>query len=368
MNESLHIVAIAGGSGSRFWPLSRRSRPKQLLPLGSDVPLLKATFERVRSITDPSRWWMVVGELHAQACRDCVEDVDAERVLVEPRARNTAPAVALAAIHLLKRDPNAIMAVLPADHHVADGAALAKALDQAASLAEQGYIVTLGVDPTYPETGYGYIQGGELLDATVGGQSGAQIALRFCEKPDLERAEAFLATGGYYWNGGMFVMQAKTYMSELRDQLPAHFDAFSKLAEHIHDSQDSQSAVYERNLAETYDDMNAISIDFGIMEGAKNVVVVPVSCGWSDVGSFRALAAITEKDEHGNASSGRTICIDSKNCFVRAEPGKTVTILGVDNLVVIQTADATLVIPAQRDQDVRRVVAELEHRNWNVFL
>jgi mannose-1-phosphate guanylyltransferase len=354
--EHLHLVVIAGGSGTRFWPLSRRHRPKQLLALAGEQTLLAATFGRLTGLVDPSRHWMVVGASHAEASRKAVPHVPELQVLAEPEGKNTAPAVALAAVHLAARDPDAIMAVLPADHHVADGAALAAAIGKGAELAAKGAIVTLGITPGYPETGYGYIERG-APDSRV---DGAYAVQRFVEKPDRAKAEQFLARGGFYWNAGIFVLRASRFLEEQARQLPAQHEAFTKLPLGAPD--------YPARLASTYKALQSISIDYGIMEKAGQVAVVPVDCGWSDVGSMAALGGFLTKDAAGNAVKGLGLPLDSKGCVIYTNDGHLVAVVGATDLTVIHTDDATLVVPTREAQAVRRVAEEIGKRGLLSYL
>ena len=356
--EDLHIVAIAGGSGTRFWPASRRQRPKQLLALGSEHSLLAATFGRIEGLAPDSQRWMVVGAHHGEACAAAVQEVERGRVLMEPRGRNTAPAIALAAIHVQSIDPQGILAVFPADHHVAQPQVLQDAIRKAAEIAREGAIVTLGIEPAYPETGYGYIERAEALPE----QAGAYAVARFCEKPDLAQAKSFLETQRFFWNAGIFVMRADTYFEELLRQLPSLAREFQNLREVL------GQGDYGALLKEVYASIDSISIDYGVMEGARQVVVVPVDCGWSDVGSFRALSQILPKDEAGNISKGRSVLLQSQNVVTYAEGEQVVAAIGVSDLVVVHTPDATLVVPLERAQEVRDAVAALEGRGWQEFL
>ncbi|MEZ4273111.1 MAG: sugar phosphate nucleotidyltransferase [Myxococcota bacterium] len=361
--EHLHVVAIAGGSGTRFWPLSRHARPKQLLPTPDGDSLLSATFRRVASLTDPSRRWMVVGAPHAAACQQAVSGFEASHVLVEPVGRNTAPAVGLAALVIKARDPQALMAVFPADHHVADPRAFAEAVEIAARVASEGPIVTLGITPTRPETGYGYIERAEPMEQNPGVFS----VRRFCEKPARSQAEAFLAQGNFFWNAGIFVMSVGSFWREFERQLPEHARVLQGLAHHI------EKASYTEALAEAYAEMAAISLDYGIMEGAESVAVVPVDCGWSDVGSLPALAELGPRDEAGNSPWGRTLLLDCQHCIVHNEDGASgsehlVAAVGLRDMVVVRTGDATLVVPIDEAQRVREVVAELERLEWRELL
>jgi mannose-1-phosphate guanylyltransferase/mannose-6-phosphate isomerase len=344
----IHPVVIAGGSGTRFWPLSRRHHPKQLLNLSGADSLLHATFARVASLAPQAHWWMVVGQAHAAGCREAAPEVVGPQVLVEPQARNTAPAVTLAALALQQAAPaGALMLVLPADHHVTDPEAFCAALKKAALVAADGAIVTLGIKPTHPETGYGYIQQGEPLSPP-----GAFAVQRFCEKPDRERAESFVRSGDYVWNAGIFLMRPQVYLAEVQRQLP---DLYAQLEPLYRKGAPSAAA-----LAAAYAQLKGISIDYGIMEKAGRVAVVPVDCGWSDVGSWSALGSVVPADAAGNVQRGQAVLIDSQNCVAYASEGHVVTLVGVRDLVVVHTPDATLVVPRERAQDVRAIVEALE--------
>lgn len=355
--DHLHLVAIAGGSGTRFWPLSRRHLPKQLLTLGGEHTLLRATFERCAELAPAERWWMVVGEGHAQACAEAVPAVAPERVLSEPIGRNTAPAIALAAVHLRAADPQATMVVLPADHHVANSKAFVQSLRLAAKLAARGGIVTLGIEPTYAETGYGYIQRG-----VPAAEGHAFRVARFCEKPDHQTAESFLASGNYDWNAGIFVMKVSTFLDELRRQLPEMAGAFAQLSEHL------GQPSYRQALQHTYQQVDSVSVDYGIMEGAKEVWVVPTRAGWNDVGSLRSLQALGYPDAEGNVVTGPALALDSTGCIVHTHAGQRVVLLGVAGLVVVSTPDAILVVPKDKAQEVRQVVAELAEQGHTEIL
>ena len=358
---SLHAVVVAGGSGTRFWPLSRKHHPKQLLNLSGEDTLLHATFTRVSSLADTTRWWMVVGQAHADGCRQVAPEVSPAHVLVEPVARNTAPAIGLAAIHLRRKDPQALMAVLPADHHVADPKAFCASLQTATELAAQGAIVTLGIKPTHPETGYGYIQQGTKISVSKG--AAFEVA-RFCEKPNRERAETFLREGNFVWNAGIFVMRPAAYLEEVARQLPDLHKALEVIAQSLDKSPKEQAAV----LNEQFTALKGISIDYGVMEHAKRVAVVPADCGWSDVGAWNALGSVVPADKAGNVVHGKSIVRDTKNSFIYATDGHMVGVVGVEGLVVVHTPDATLVVPADRAQEVRDILEQMKGDAWKSFL
>ncbi len=358
MSGHTHVVVIAGGSGTRFWPLSRKARPKQLLPLLSSEALIASTFHRVAQLVPVQNWWMVVGAGYADACHAAVGEVPAAQVLVEPVGRNTAPAIGLAAVHLLAKDPDAVMVVLPADHYVRDTGAFNTALDKAAVLAARGPIVTLGIEPTHPEVGFGYIERGEP-EANC---EGAYRVRRFCEKPDLEEARRFLAAGTFFWNAGIFVMRAASVWAELERQLPRVAAGLGEIRAAL------DTDGYDEVLRRVFPRLESISIDYGVMEGAREVAVVPAACGWSDVGSFAALDTVLAKDEAGNVKVGRAVGIDSHDCVLYAEPGQVVAAVGLRNLAIVHTADATLVVSKERSQEVRAVLEALKENGWTEHL
>ena len=356
--DSLYAVVLAGGAGTRFWPLSREARPKQLLSFSGEGSLLYRTFERVAPMIRPEHWWMIVGKNHARECIDAVPQIDSKRALVEPVARNTAPALGLAAVNLLHIDPDAVLVVLSADHHVADSIAFLQALELAAKSAKQGNIVTLGIRPTRPETGYGYIQrGGQVED-----HEGIYHIKRFCEKPDYVKAQGFLAQGDFEWNAGIFVMRADVLLKEMAKQLPELYKNMMVLADSI------GSEDYETLLAENYGKLEKVSIDYGIMEQANNLQVVPVECGWSDVGSFDALDVILTADDDKNMTFGTTISINSKNSTLLSSEESVVAVLGVSDIIVVHTSDATLVLPKGKGQEVRDITDKLRDGGLKEFL
>lgn len=355
-HPSLHAVAIAGGSGTRFWPLSRHAHPKQLLNLSGADTLLHATMARMSPLVMPDKWWMVVGQAHADGCRQVVPEVSPDHVVVEPVGRNTAPAIALAALHVAHADPDAVMAVLPADHHVADTAAFRDAVGLACQGAAEGLIMTLGIEPTAPETGFGYIERGERLVT-----GGTYRIVRFVEKPSLSRAKELLATGTYVWNAGIFVMQAKVYLAAVQAHLPTLFAALQPVGAAIGTSR------YDAVLQEAFAAIEGISIDYGVMEHVDKAGVVPMRCGWSDVGAWNALGSVVPADADGNVVRGAAILQDCRGCTAWASDGHMVAMVGLQDTVAVHTPDATLVMPAERSQDVRDVLAALKERGWKQY-
>ena len=349
--QDTFAVIMAGGSGTRFWPLSRKAWPKQFLALaGSDESLLQSTVRRIEGLVPSDRVLVVTSERHAQATRQQLPQLPAENVLAEPAARNTAPCVAWAAAAVSARSPRAVMTVLPADPHIGDEPAYRQLLGRASAAAESGGLVTIGVSPTRPETGYGYIECGAEIEA------GVQRVQRFVEKPDLARAQDFLRSERFLWNSGMFFFRADAILAEYERQLP-DLHAFARGYAELHGRPDAMEYVRAR-----YAGLTSISIDHGIMERARDVRVVPGSFGWFDIGSWTTAWELATKDERGNALIGETSLVEARNCYVHGKQGKLIALIGVQDLVVVDTDDALLIVPRERAQDVRRVVEDLTAR------
>jgi mannose-1-phosphate guanylyltransferase len=349
-------LILAGGGGTRLWPASRRSRPKQLLSLGASESLLAATFRRLSAIVGPERTLIVTAADQVQAIREALPGLPADNLVVEPAPRNTAPAVGLAAAHVARRaGQDALLAVVPSDAFISNEPQYAAVLRIALAQAGQA-IVTIGIRPLRPETGYGYLQTG----AKVAGSAEVRQVARFVEKPDLETARAYLASGEYLWNSGMFFFSAGRLLAEARQHLPE----LSALLDEIATSPDPIALAQER-----YPRVPAISIDYGIMEKAHGIRVVPGDFGWSDVGSWAALSEIRPSDVDGNVISGDAIVKASKGSVVMAEPGAPLLgVVGVEGIVVVATRDAVLVVPKHRAQEVRSVVDELSAQGRKQFL
>ena len=346
----LHPVVLSGGSGTRLWPLSRKNQPKQFLALVGERSLYQETVLRAAALpaaqapitvcSDDHRF--MVGE-HLQAI-----SVDSGGILLEPAPRNTAPAIALAALHAVARDADATLLVMPADHLIEDEAAFRDAVAKAKVLAHEGWLVAFGIEPDYPETGYGYIRRGAAL-----GEAGYRID-RFVEKPDLATAEGYLAEGGYAWNSGMFLFSAARYLEELGRHAPgilaAAREAYARASSDL-DFTRVDEAAFKASPSD--------SIDYAVMEKTDRAAVVPVSCGWSDIGSWSSLWSVAERDANGNRHEGDVISVDTKDSLVRASERRLVATIGVEDLVIVDTPDATLVARKDRVQDVKAVVDAL---------
>ncbi len=347
-----YAVIMAGGSGTRFWPASRRLRPKQLLPLapGDERSLLRATVERIAPLVPAERVAVVTSAELGEATARELPEVPQENLLTEPLGRNTAPCVGWAASVIGRRDPDAVLMVLPADHHIADEARFLEVLRRGIEAAEDGAIVTVGIEPTRPETGYGYLEKGAPV------REGVHLARRFVEKPNRQRAEQFLASGQFLWNSGMFFFRASVILEAIAEHLPSLAEGLARLDEAAARGRETEE------LARTYPTLPSVSIDHGVMEKVDEVWVVPGSFGWSDLGSWTTAWELAGHDEDGNAVTPETLLEDARGNYVSAPKGKLVALVGVDDLVVVDTEDALLVVPRERAQDVRAIVARLRER------
>jgi len=356
----LHAVIMAGGSGTRFWPASRRDRPKQLLALASDEPLLRITVDRILPLVPADRVWVVTTAATADATRAVLPDLAAEHILAEPCGRDTAACAAYAARVLLHHDHDAHCLVFPADHVIADEARFRAAMAAgAAAVKQRGGLLTFGITPTRPETGFGYLELGD----EVFSQDEWQVHTldRFVEKPDRDTAESYLADGGFLWNSGMFAWRATDLLAEVRRQLPLLFDGVAVIGDALGTRNETET------LNEIYPHLPRTSVDFGIMESARQCWIVPVDFGWSDVGSWPALAEVLSADENGNVSRGRTLDLDAKGNILLGNDVLVVAV-GVNDLVVIATPDAVLVVPKAEAQKVKEVVEALRDRGWDDVL
>ena len=341
-------VVMAGGSGTRFWPLSRKAKPKQLLALAGERSLLGETVARIAPLIPPERVLVVTAAHLVDATRAELPDLPAENFLAEPTPRNTAPCVGWAAVTIRQRDPNAILAVLAADHFVGDVAEYQRVVRAALGVARTGALVTLGMKPTRAETGYGYLKLGKKLE------DGSYRVDQFVEKPDLARARRYAKSPRYLWNSGQFFFEVDAVLEQIALHLPELASGLAEL-EGAHSEADAVAAIFRQ--------LPSISIDEGIMESAKNVRVLPADFGWSDVGSWTAAWELGEKDADDNVvSHADALLEDARGNYVRARSGKIVALIGVEDLVVVDTADALLVMPRSRAQDVKLAVAALAQR------
>ncbi len=359
-------VLLSGGSGTRLWPLSREAYPKQFLPLVGDATMVQETWRRVAPLADRSPI-VVANEEHRFLVAEQLRQIGAPvpAIILEPVGRNTAPAIAAAALQAIAGGADPLLLVLPSDHVVQDAEAFRAAVREACAAAAAGALVTFGIRPDAPETGFGYIQSAE--------GAGLQKVLRFVEKPDATTAQSYLDAGGYYWNSGMFLFRASRYLEELRRLHPTMLDAVERAFEGA-----QRDGDFIRLDRDAFTASPADSIDYAVMEKTDRAMVLPVDIGWSDVGSWSALWDVSERDADGNAHHGDVIAVDTRNSYAYAQ--RLVALVGVDDIVVVETDDAVLVARKDRVQEVKQVVARLKgaqrsqavlhrevHRPWGSY-
>jgi mannose-1-phosphate guanylyltransferase len=358
----LHAIIMAGGSGTRFWPKSRRDRPKQLLRLAGESTMLQQTVARIRPLVPLDRIAIITGSDQAEATRTQLPELPAGNVFAEPCPRDTAPCVALAAGLIAKRDPGGTMIVMPADHVIEPPEAFRTTVQAAASLVDEDHraLVTFGITPTRPETGYGYIERGALLETRRGVP--VYRVIQFREKPTRPAAEEFLAAGNFVWNSGIFVWRAQTILDELRAHRP-------RLATGLEPILRALGTPREREvLSRHFPHLERIPIDKAVMEHATNVRVLEVPYVWNDVGDWRALASLLERDATGNAVQGHVITRDTTNSIVISDDGGLVATLGIDDLVVVHSGRATLVARKDQLDKLKSLVEGLDAAGYGVHL
>lgn len=359
----MYIVILAGGSGTRFWPLSRKKTPKQLMSVFGGKSMLQRTVERTLPLK-PQRILIVTNSLQADETARQVtgysEFIPID-IIEEPVGKNTAPAIGLAAWLIAAHDPEGVMIVLPADHYILNEEQFHETIRLALGPARSGYLVTLGIKPTRPETGYGYIEA-----STDQRDTPPYPVSRFVEKPDFERALRFLAAGNFYWNSGMFIWSAKTILAALDKFSPDLIRSLNRLT--IGNDSWELSAL-QLQIAEMYGELQSESIDYAVMEKADTVQVIPGDFGWSDVGSWSALPEILPADKNGNVgvNIGELIALNAENCLVYGD-SKVLALIGVKDLIIVNTPDALLVAHRDRAQDVKKVVEVLERQEMREFL
>ncbi|WP_458071327.1 mannose-1-phosphate guanylyltransferase/mannose-6-phosphate isomerase [Rhodanobacter sp. BL-MT-08] len=364
-------LILSGGSGTRLWPVSRKNLPKQFLALAGKGTLFQQTLQRTRRLPNVAEPIVVASDDHRFLAADQLLELGIENatIVLEPLARNTAPAIALGALQALRRGGDPLLLVLPADHLISDTDAFLDVVQQATPLAEQGWLVTFGIRPDRPETGFGYIRRAQAI-----GAGGFQVQ-QFVEKPDLAMAESYLADGRYDWNSGMFLFRASRYLEELAEHAPEMLAAVRAA-----DANATADLDFVRIDQEAFSHVPDRSIDYAVMEKTLRAAVIPVSCGWSDIGSWSALWLTGEKDADGNLSEGDTLSIDSHNSLLRSHDRHLLATVGIDDLIVVTTPDATLVAHRDAAQDVKRIVEQLKacsrtehslhrvvHRPWGSY-
>ena len=358
----LHSVIMAGGSGTRFWPRSRRRLPKQFLKFGSDRTLLQETAERCRPLISAEQTWIVTGRDHAEEAGRQLNDVATSRVIVEPCGRNTAPCIGLAALMIHASDPDGVMLVMPSDHVIRPAAEFQAAIQRAVGLIEQSpnRLVLFGVPPTYPATGFGYIHRGERLASDD--RSSAFHVAEFREKPDSTTAADYLASGEYFWNCGIFVWRAATILQAIEQYAPDVASRLNALRPAIGTPQwaDALNAEFPR--------MPSISIDYAVLEKAADVCVLPATFEWDDVGSWQALTRLLPHDGAENTVDGKFCGVNTNGCVVATSSEHLIATYGVHDLIIVHTPTATLVADKHDESAMRQLIAELERRGLSEYL
>lgn len=355
----MYGVILAGGVGTRLWPRSRQKSPKQLLDIVSQKTMLQETYERISPLIPAERVMVVIGEAYLPLVREQLPDLLERNIILEPAGRGSAPAVGLAAIHISRLAPREVMVCLPADHVITQEEKFHQMLEVAAQVAEEGYLVTLGIEPRGPETGYGYIQSAELL----GSFSSQEVyrVKRFTEKPARSTAEAFLRSGDYFWNSGIFIWRVDVILREMERLLPRLYEQLMEIKGALDSPQERQV------LEQVWEEVEPETIDYGIMEKADQVAVLPTDIGWSDVGSWASLLELLPAQEGGNVVRGDHVGLDTEGCLI-VSPERLVATVGAKDLIIVDSEDALLICPRDRAEEVKALVEELKRRGRDEVL
>ncbi|HEV3256425.1 MAG TPA: mannose-1-phosphate guanylyltransferase [Gemmataceae bacterium] len=358
----LHALVMAGGGGTRFWPRSRIKRPKQFLALVGARTLIQQALDRVEGIVAPQHTWVITAEAYGEEVIRQLPAVPADQVIGEPCGRDTAPCIGLGAALIARHDPAALMLTLPADHVIEPAQEFRRAAHAAAQMADDHpqALVTFGIPPTFPATGYGYIHRGPEIARRQGVWVYRVQAFR--EKPTADKAEGFVASGEYFWNSGIFVWKAATVLGALRERQPALFDAVGRIADAWHTPQ--REAVFRRE----YEPLPRVSIDYAVMEHAREVLVLQAPFHWDDVGSWLALERVHPQDADGNTILGTHCGLNTRGCLIVGDAGRLVATAGVDNLLIVQDGDATLVADRRDEAAVKRLVELMRDRGLEMYL
>lgn len=358
-DQVYHAVILAGGSGTRLWPLSRNHRPKQSLKLLGERTMFQLALDRLAPLFPPEQLSIITRADHSDLLKQQAPELSEGCFIIEPEGRGTAPAIGLAAIHLYHKDPEAIMAVLTADHLITDAIGLRRVLTAAEHLARNEYLVTLGIKPTSPSTAYGYIHKGMSL-GVVDGFPAFNVA-SFIEKPDLETLVAMLNCGEYSWNSGMFIWRVERILDEFERQMPEFFDQLMEIKAAL------GSIHYQETLHRVWPQVSKQTVDYGVLEGAQRVAVIPIDIGWADVGSWDSLLSLLATDMDGNILIGPHIGIDTHDTLAFGE-NRLIATIGVHDMIIVDAGDAILVCPRGREQDVRELVVQLKQRGYRQWL
>lgn len=348
-------VILAGGSGTRLWPMSREEMPKQALTLVGERSMFQHSVDRLLPLFPIERILVVTRVEYKQLLREQMPELPEQNFLLEPAGRGTAPAIGLAAVHLKLRDPSAVMVILTADHFIRDTDGFRLLLRAADTAAKAGYLVTLGIQPAFPSTGFGYIEQGDPIE--MDGIEGVYHVSRFIEKPDRDTALRLVSDGRYTWNSGMFVWRVDRILEELARHMPALYESLSLICDHL------DQADHEEILAFAWKQIQKETIDYGVMEKADQIAVLPASIGWVDVGSWSSMALLHPKDEQGNVWTSPHVEMDTSGIICVAPGGKLVATIGITDMIIVDTSDALLVCRKDREQDVREIQIRGKHRH-----
>ncbi|HTY11054.1 MAG TPA: mannose-1-phosphate guanylyltransferase [Bacteroidota bacterium] len=360
---NVYAVIMAGGVGSRFWPRSRERSPKQLKEMVGGRTMIQNAVGRLEGLTPSEKIFVVVNKLHKSAVVKQLPGIPVENIIVEPIGRNTAPCIGLAAMFVHRLDPDGVMVVLPSDHIVTDEKEFRRLLEVGVDIAhKKSSLITIGIQPTHPETGYGYIQVVEEERGKNGTlPQGVFKVKTFAEKPNLATAQKFVESGDFYWNSGIFIWRADVILNEIKRSLP-------ELSDHLSSIEPSLGTpLFEQALDHAYGLMRGISIDYGVMEKATDTYVIRGNFGWSDVGSWDEVYRLSAKDEHGNFIQGKVISYNTNNSYIYTGD-KLVTTVGVDDLIIINTDDALLICKRGASQDVKEIVDHIRRKQMNEYL
>ena len=357
----ISVVIMAGGKGERFWPKSRMNMPKQFLSLTDDgKSMIQHTVERLKGLVDIQNMYIVTNEIYKDLVLEHIPDIPKENIIIEPVTKNTAPCIGLAAIHIAKKNPDSKMIILPSDHLIKFNEIFIDTLKIALDVVEKGdNLATIGITPNYPETGYGYInftKGESFKDS-----ANIYEVLRFVEKPNLEKAKEYLTSGEYLWNSGIFVWKASTILKNFKEYLPEIYEGLQKIGESIN------TGKYEEVLKKEFPNLPSESIDYGIMEKAKNIYVIPGNFGWDDVGSWLSLERINKTNQDGNVITGNVISIKTKNTIIQGSD-KLIATIGLEDIVIVDTDDVTLICHKDNTQEVKEIINNLKICNRNEYL
>ncbi|MFH1446979.1 MAG: mannose-1-phosphate guanylyltransferase [Chloroflexota bacterium] len=354
-----YALIMAGGKGTRLWPLSREKTPKHALKLVDDRTMFQHTVERLSPLFSPEQVFVITGAEHVAVLAEQVEELPRQNFIIEPEGRGTAPAIGLAALHLRRKDPTAVMAVLTADHFITQREAFRKSLSSAQLAAQQGHLVTLGIKPTEPSTGFGYIQHADPITG-LDGQAIYKVA-RFTEKPCLEEAQRMFASSEYSWNSGMFIWCVEDILAEFKRQMPAFYEQLMLVEQVL------GTPEYDKVLSQIWPEVSKETIDYGIMEAARNLAVIPVDIGWTDIGSWGSLYSLLPADERGNIHVGETMSLDSYNTLVFGSK-RLIATIGLEDIIIVDTEDALLVCARGHEQEVKTIVNRLKEQKKDHLL